>query len=66
MEPDTIPWRRACAGACHQVRHPCSTPQACEVPDDAEYDTPQPGVIVWLLAAVLVGAIAAFVVLVTR
>ena len=66
MEPDTISWRRACAGACHQGRTPCSTPQACEVPDDAEYDTPQPGVIVWLLAAVLVGAIAAFVVVVTR
>jgi hypothetical protein len=66
MTTDSNIWRRSCAGACHQGRHPCSTPQACEVPDDAEYDTPQPGVIVWLLAAVLVGATAAFVVLVTR
>lgn len=66
MEPDTIPWRRACAGACHQGRHPCSTPQACQLPDDDDRPIPGGGVIVWLLAAVLVGAIAAFVVLVTR
>lgn len=65
MTTDTNIWRRSCAGACHQGRYPCSTPQACELAED---DRPIPGggVIVWLLAAVLVGAIAAFVVLVTR
>lgn len=66
MTTDSNIWRRSCAGACHQGRHPCSTPQACQLPDDDDRPIPGGGVIVWLLAAVLVGAIAAFVVLVTR
>ncbi len=65
MTTDSI-WRRSCAGGCHQGRIPCSTPQACHLPDDDDRPIPGGGVIVWLLASILVGAIAAFVVLVTR
>lgn len=64
MKPDLLQGR-GCAGACRQGRTPCATPQACLLPDD-EYDTPRPGAGLGWVAALLVGAVAAFVVLVTR
>ena len=51
----------ACSGSCNQGRNACPTPEACEVPDDAD---PLTSAIFWRLYAAAVLLVALLAVLV--
>lgn len=51
----------ACSGSCNQGRSKCPTPEACEVPDDAD---PVASAIFWRLYALAILLVALMAVLV--
>ena len=51
----------ACSGSCNQGRNACPTPEACEVPDDAD---PVASAIFWRLYALAIVLVALMAVVV--
>jgi hypothetical protein len=53
---------RACSGSCNQGRHPCKTPQACELPesDCVERDVTE-AIVIAAIVFVVCAAIASVV-----